>query len=260
MEHRRSTFNRSPGKGRSFERKGVFGSEGQSRPDGRTGDRRRKRTRTADSKLPPPRPGTKPRITKPWEKTKKPKITSEFQITDGRHQGKLLENIEKINPVVTSRKLREALFRLLARRVRAGRFLDLCAGNGTMGLEALSRGAMLATFVERSLRMCTCIRKNLESCGVKNGHSEVVGIEAIPFIRRAGRRRRFWDIVYCDPPAGDTYDGYMKCFGNGFTLRPGGLLVLGHNSDLLFPDRIGLLKRWRVITKDGVSLSIYERQ
>ena len=215
---------------------------------------------TAADKMPPPRPGTRPPTKKPWENVKRPKITSDFQITDGRHHGKLLENVEKINSAVTARKVREAMFRILARRIRAGRFLDLCAGNGTVGIEALSRGAMLGTFVERSQRMCTCIRRNLELCGVKDGHSEVVGMEAIPFIRRAGRRRRFWDIVYCDPPFGSDYEAYFKCFGNGYTLRPGGLLVIEHRTELFFPERIGLLKRWRVITKDETALSIYERR
>ena len=209
--------------------------------------------------MPPPRPGERPRTKKPWEKIKRPKITSDLQITDGRYLGNLLENIEKINPAMSVRKTREAIFRILARKVRAGRFLDLCSGNGMVGIEALSRGAMLGTFVERSARMCTCIKKNLDLCGVKDGHYEIFSMEVVPFLRRAGRRRRFWDLVYFNPPSAPNYDEYLKCFGNGYAIRPGGLLVIEHKSELFFPEKIGLLKRWRVMAKDGTALSIFER-
>lgn len=209
--------------------------------------------------MPPPRAGTRPKTKKPWEKIKRPKITSEYQITDGRHLGKLLENIEKVNPSVSSQKLREGLFRMISRKIRAGRFLDLCAGNGTVGIEALSRGAMLGTFVERSSRMCSCIKKNLEMCGVRDGHYEIFQMEAVPFLRRVGRRRRFWDIVYCGTPCNAEFDMFLKCFGNGYSIRPGGTLVLEHPPSIVFPENIGLLKRWRVITKDDTALSVYER-
>jgi 16S rRNA (guanine966-N2)-methyltransferase len=209
--------------------------------------------------MPPPRPGTRPRTTKPWEKVKRPAITSELQITDGRHFGQLLGNIEIINSGVTSRKAREALFRLLARRVRAGRFLDLSSGNGIVGIEALSRGAMLGTFVERSARMCTCIKKNLAQCGVKEGHSEVIGVETLSFLKRMSRRRRFWDIVYCKAPAAAELTDYLKAFGNGTTVRPRGLLAIEHKSETSLPEKVGLLRRWRVVAKGDTTISVFER-
>ena len=209
--------------------------------------------------MPPPRPGSRPKTKKPWENVKRAKITSDLQITDGRHYGTLLTNVEKINAAVSSRKLRELLFRLISRKVRAARFLDLCAGNGTVGVEALSRGAMLGSFVERSARMCTCIRQNLEKCGVKTGHFEIFDMEAVPFLRRMGRRRRFWDVVYCGTPCNADFDSVLKCFGNGFSIRPSGLLILEHPSEMSFAETVGLLRLKRVIEKDGVAMSIYER-
>jgi len=66
------------------------------------------------------------------------------------------------------------LFKFISpRKVRAARFLDICAGSGLVGLEAISRGAMLSTFVERSARMCSWIKKNVEQLGLKKGHTEV---------------------------------------------------------------------------------------
>lgn len=209
--------------------------------------------------MPPPRPGTRPKTKKPWENVKRIKITSDKQVTDGRHHGVLLTNVESINTAVSPRKQREAMFRLLARKIRAGRFLDLCAGNGTIGIEALSRGAMLGTFVERSARMAACIKKNLEMCGIKDGHSELIQMEVIPFLRRVGRRRRFWDVVFCGIPCDSDFDTLFKCFGNGYSIRPGGVVIIEHPSSMQMPAKVGLLHRWRVVDGDEAALSIYER-
>src|SRR5215831_9493397 len=130
MENRRSSYNRPPGQRRQFKpKRGPGGHTDDSRGNtsagghGGPGGRRRfmkKRSAATDAKMPPPRPGTRPRTTKPWEKVKRVKITSEFQITDGRYNGKLLQNIEKLNAEVSARKIREAMFRLLVRKIRAG--------------------------------------------------------------------------------------------------------------------------------------------
>ena len=155
MENRRSSHNKSTDGRRQFGKNRGSQSGGPSRGGSQDGNRRffKKRSSASDGKMPPPRPGDRPKTKKPWENIKRPKITSELQVTDGRYEGELLTNIEKINSSVSARKVRESMFRLLARKVRAGRFLDLCAGNGTIGIEAISRGAMLGSFVERSARM-----------------------------------------------------------------------------------------------------------
>jgi 16S rRNA (guanine(966)-N(2))-methyltransferase RsmD len=261
MENRRTPFNRSSSGKRQPDRNRGPKGPGDSRGN-TAGPKKRffkKRTAASDAKMPPPRPGSRPKTKKPWDKVKRPKITSELQITDGRFMGQYLENVEKINAAVSSRKVRDVLFRILARKIRAARFLDLCAGNGTIGMEALSRGAMLGSFVERSARMCSCIKHNLEACGVRGGHAEVFEMEAVPFLRRVGRKRRFWDVVYCGTPCNADFDSLLKCFGNGFSIRPGGSLIIEHPVGIEFPEKIGLLRRWRVIGKDDVSLTIFER-
>jgi 16S rRNA (guanine(966)-N(2))-methyltransferase RsmD len=261
MEDRRSSNNRSQPGRRQFNKQRGPGQGGQPRGNSAGGKKRffKKRSAASEAKMPPPRPGSRPKTNKPWENVKRVKITSDYQVTDGRHQGVLLQNVDKINAAVSPRKLRESMFRMLARKIRAGRFLDLCAGNGTVGVEALSRGAMLGTFVERSARMTSCIKKNLELCGIKDGHSEIIQMEVLPFLRRVGRRRRFWDIVYCGTPCDNDFDVLLKCFGNGYSLRPGGMLILEHPAGQSFPDNVGLLHRRRLIDGEGSSLTIYER-
>jgi 16S rRNA (guanine(966)-N(2))-methyltransferase RsmD len=152
------------------------------------------------------------------------------------------------------------MFRMIFRRVRAGRFLDLCSGCGTVGLEAISVGSMLSTFVERSARVSSMLRKNLADLGVKDGHSEVVEMEAAPFLMRVGKRKRLWDVIFLGDVAESDRDELLDLLGRGRVIKPGGIAVIEHSSENPLPDTIGLLRRWRTINDENVSLSFYNRK
>jgi 16S rRNA (guanine(966)-N(2))-methyltransferase RsmD len=152
------------------------------------------------------------------------------------------------------------MFKILFRRVRAGRVLDLCAGAGTMGLEAISRGSMISTFVERSARMCSFIKKNLDSLGIKSGHGEIIQMEVLPFLKRIAKRRRFWDVVYFAVPCDSNSDDILECLSRGTSINPGGTLVIEHDAERSFPEHLGTLKRWRVVVQDDSALTFYARK
>ena len=196
----------------------------------------------------------------PWKKENNIRIVSDMQVTDGKHKGKYLQSTvsPKVRP--TARRIREVAFKILYRRIRAKRFLDLCAGCGTVGIEAISRGAIIATFVERSAKMCSYIKKNLTTCGIKEGHGEVVEMEVAPFLKKMWKRRRFWDVVYFDPPYNANYDEVLKYLSRGATVTPGGILVIEHHSEMFFPEKIGVMKRFRVVVQGETTLSFYERK
>lgn len=160
----------------------------------------------------------------------------------------------------TDRRLRDALFKLLARRVRAARILDICTGSGIIGFEAMSRGAMSVTFVERSTRACSIIKQNLELCSVRSGRCEISPLEALAFLARVKRQRRFWDVVYFGPPYETDYTEYLKHFGNGVSIRPGGILAIEHSSGNELPDSIGLLTKRKVLVEGDAAISVFERK
>ncbi|MEO8042284.1 MAG: RsmD family RNA methyltransferase [Acidobacteriota bacterium] len=187
------------------------------------------------------------------------RITSDGQITDGRFRGQTLSNSPSPKAAHTDRKLREVVFRVISRRVKGGRILDLGAGVGTIGIEAISRGAMLATFVERSARTCALIRKNLSEIGIKDGHGEVVETEIFLFLKNSARRKRVWDVVYFDLPPCDEHAAILDGLSRGYAIKSRGLLIVEHASDVSFPDNIRQLRRWRTIDHAGKILSIYER-
>ena len=197
---------------------------------------------------------------KPWERENRPRIVSDMQVTDGKHRGKYLQSTTSAKVRPTARRIREVMFRILFRRIRAGRFLDLCAGSGMVGIEAISRGAIISTFVERSAKMCSFIKKNLESCGIKEGHGEVVEMEVVPFLKKMHKRRRFWDVVYLDPPYDANYDEILDFFSRGVAIKPRGTLVIEHHAEMFFPEKFGVMKRWRVLMQGDTALSFYERK
>ncbi|MDF1536885.1 MAG: 16S rRNA (guanine(966)-N(2))-methyltransferase RsmD [bacterium] len=98
----------------------------------------------------------------------------------------------------TGDRVREAVFSILGERVVGARVLDLYSGTGAMGLEALSRGADEAVFVERDPRALKYLTANIESCGLKI-RSRVVARAVLPFLKTADLGSGF-DIVFADPP------------------------------------------------------------
>jgi 16S rRNA (guanine966-N2)-methyltransferase len=97
----------------------------------------------------------------------------------------------------TADRVREALFSMLG-TVAELDVLDLFAGSGALGIEALSRGAASATFVDSDSAALRAVRSNLETLGIEDAH--VVRSDAIAFLRNAARRELRWDLVLCDPP------------------------------------------------------------
>lgn len=197
---------------------------------------------------------------KPWFKDRLPKLVSDMQVTEGKHRGKYMQSTTSPKVRPTARRIREIMFKILYRRIRAKRFLDLCAGCGAVGIEAMSRGALLGTFVERSAKMCSFIRKNMETCSIKEGHGEVIQMEVLPFLKQMKKRKRCWDVVYYDPPYDANYDEVLNYLSRGTALNKGGILVIEHHAEMFFPEKIGSLKRWRVLVQEDTALSFFERK
>ncbi|MEM7145683.1 MAG: 16S rRNA (guanine(966)-N(2))-methyltransferase RsmD [Verrucomicrobiota bacterium] len=107
----------------------------------------------------------------------------------------------------TTDRVREAIFSILGERVPGATVCDLYAGSGALGIEALSRGAASALFVECDERASGVIGANLEVAGLEGGR--VCAMEVERFLGRGGRERGPFDLVFADPPywkAGDDVD------------------------------------------------------
>ncbi len=123
-------------------------------------------------------------------------------------------------------RVKTALFDILARRVKGTRFLDLFAGTGSIGIEALSRGATTATFIELGPEALRCVRENLAITGF-TGRSEVLRTDAFAFLASAHSSGRRYDIVYVAPP---QYQGLaakaLAQLDAAPLTSPGGLVIV----------------------------------
>ncbi len=160
----------------------------------------------------------------------------------------------------TSDRLRETLFNILAPKIAGARFLDLCAGSGAVGIEALSRGAAHVTFVDRSRRMCALIEKNLYTLGVED-EVEVVCAEASEFLRRdAGKQALVFDIAFFDPPYATDCEGVLKYFDEHAPrlLEEDGLVIVEHHKKSDLKENFDRIHRYRTLKQGDSLLSFYQ--
>jgi len=185
-----------------------------------------------------------------------------MRVIAGKYRGRNLRSPPSMQVRPTSDRLRETLFNVLAPRIEGTRFLDLCAGSGAVGIEALSRGASHVTFVDRSRKMCGLVESNLDLCGVPEDETEVVRAEAAEYLRRAqSKMTERWDIAFFDPPYAIDYAPVLSIVGAGALLEPdNGLFVVEHHHKNEISDRWGELRRTRTLKQGDSCLSFYERE
>jgi 16S rRNA (guanine(966)-N(2))-methyltransferase RsmD len=161
----------------------------------------------------------------------------------------------------TSDRLRETLFNILAPRLDGCRFVDLCAGTGAVGIEALSRGAEHVWFAENAAPALAALQQNLAALKISRGFTlEDRGVGAM--LQRLGKLPEPVDLVFLDPPyeAEDEYAGTLNFFGSvrGRTiLAPHGLVIAEHSSKVKLATRYGALEHTRLVKQGDAALSFF---
>src|SRR5215831_7666907 len=174
-----------------------------------------------------------------------------MRVIGGEFRSRLLKSIPGVDVSPTPDRLREALFNVLAPRIAGAVFADVYAGTGAVGIEALSRGAARAIFVEEDRNALAVIRSNLKSLGLE-GRAQILqgrARAALPMVE-AG-------IVFIDPPyrLEREYTSALEILGAA--LVP--LAILQHDIRLVLPEAAGSLGRTRELRQGDNILSFYER-
>lgn len=183
-----------------------------------------------------------------------------MRIIAGKYRGRILKSPPDGKTRPTSDRLRETLFNILNPSIDdKTRFLDLCAGSGAVGIEALSRGAKYAAFVDISRKMCALVEENLDLLEIPEEQTEVVQSNAEKYLARSAET---FDIVYFDPPYSDDYLDVLRKFAgeNSTLLSAEGILIAEHHAKQNLPDLLGELRRWRLLKQGDSCLSFYERR
>jgi len=174
-----------------------------------------------------------------------------MRVIAGAYKGRNLKSPPSLAVRPTSDRLRETLFNIIAPRIEDVRFLDLCAGSGAVGIEALSRGARHATFVDRSRRSCQLIESNVQLCRIPEEQFEIYQMTAEDFLRQS--KDCPWEIVFFDPPYQEDYLRTLNLLG-----EYEGLVIVEHHHKNQLPETIGKLVRTRMLKQGDSSLSFYE--
>jgi 16S rRNA (guanine966-N2)-methyltransferase len=181
-----------------------------------------------------------------------------MRIIAGTYRSRVLSAPPGMATRPTSDRLRETLFNVLAPRIGAVTFLDLYAGSGAVGIEALSRGAASVTFVERAQPALRALRANLSGLNITHGfHVETSTVAG--FLRAS--RGALFDVVFLDPPYDATKEyefTFEQLASSAKTLLAENALVIAeHRRKESLEDRYGMLMRTRLLEQGDAALSFY---
>jgi 16S rRNA (guanine966-N2)-methyltransferase len=185
-----------------------------------------------------------------------------MRVIAGTFRSRQLKSLKSLALRPTSDRLRETLFNVIADRTAGCRFLDVFAGTGAVGIEALSRGAAEVIFIENHAPAAELIRKNLDSLGVSSG-TRVLPLDALRALERLTSEKSdapaTFDIVFLDPPyaAAEDYRRVLAFLGASPLLAESSLVITEHRRSFDLPESAGSLQRFRVLRQGDASLTFY---
>ena len=178
-----------------------------------------------------------------------------MRIISGERRGKKLTTLEGLSVRPTADRVKEALFNILQFSVEGRVFLDLFAGSGQIGLEALSRGAKTAVFVDSSKASLKVVRQNIAATGM--GERAVVQEADFSAYLRTTTQR--FDIAFLDPP----YQAGLLPAALPLTaarMNPGGVIVCEHPTELSLPEQVGDFRVQKTYRYGKTALTLYRRE
>jgi 16S rRNA (guanine966-N2)-methyltransferase len=178
-------------------------------------------------------------------------------ITGGEARGRRIASPDNLEVRPTSSKIRQAFFNILGARIQDARFLDIFAGSGLIGFEALSRGAQSLVAIEESKRMVAAIRKSAKILGFENAAEVLQGDfrRAIEWLPQGG-----FDIAYADPPYKSPFpSSVVHLFDRNQILTPGGILAIEHAKGYQFPEDLISIKFIDSRSYGQTGLSFFEQ-
>ena len=185
-----------------------------------------------------------------------------MRVIAGTYRSRILKSLKGLALRPTSDRLRETLFNVLAPTIAGSRFVDLFAGTGAIGIEALSRGAAEVVFIENHAPAVTLIRRNLESLGITSGVT-LLAVDALRGLAMLAARKNSgapaFNHIFLDPPyaAAEDYSRVLEFLGAADLLAPGGIVIAEHRRNFDLPEEPGALRRFRVLKQGDAALSFY---
>ena len=187
-----------------------------------------------------------------------------MRIIAGKYRSRLLKSLKGDALRPTSDRLRETLFNILGAGVAGARFLDVFAGTGAVGIEALSRGASEAVFIEKHAAAAKLIRRNLDSLAIRSG-ATIIQAAALFALQKlaapSSRSKPPINLVFVDPPyaAHDAYSSVLKFLGSDEAtfLATDAFIIFEHHHKFALSETCGHLTRTRLLKQGDAALSFF---
>ncbi len=158
----------------------------------------------------------------------------------------------------TSDKVKEALFNIISHRIEGASFLDLYAGTGSIGIEALSRGAREVVFVEKETKQIAQLRRQMGSYPF-TGRWKAFRMTAVNYVRRKGRGA--FDFIFIDPPyQSDEIGKILPSLMDGAMLTADGVVFIEHFHKMPLPKAKGSLLLSKAYKYGGTLLTLYAKK
>ncbi len=184
-------------------------------------------------------------------------IIKVVRIIGGIYRGRRLQTSNGLDVRPTSDRLRETLFNILAPQIRQARFLDLCAGSGAIGMEALSRHAAAVTFVEQSRRASEVIKANLQTLKIGD-EARILNRDVLAAIKQFDEAGETFDLIYFDPPyASDLYAPVLTKLTASHIIHEDSLIIVEHRAKMALESEYGDWKLYRQVKQGESALAFY---
>lgn len=183
-----------------------------------------------------------------------------MKIIAGQAKGRKLKTLEgrKIRP--TSGRVKEALFNILSTIVVGKEILDLFAGTGSLGLEALSRGASGATFVDKDKDAFKILCSNIKLLEFEE-RSKTFFMDAFRAVKKFGREKKKYDIIFIDPPYGNNlYEKILIGLIDEEIVSKDGMIIVEHPSSKKLKDNYKCFIKVKSQKYGNTLISIYTKE
>jgi 16S rRNA (guanine966-N2)-methyltransferase len=181
-----------------------------------------------------------------------------MRVVSGTCKGRSLKAVPGSTTRPTTDKVKEAIFNMIGPYFEFGIGLDLFAGSGGLGIEALSRGLEKVIFVDKDTKAFHIIKENIESCNLMD-KSEVYRNDADRALKAILKREIRFDYIFLDPPyKKQQLIKLLELFTKENLLNPNGIILCEHASDVVLPDEVGSLKIIKHEKYGIIGITIYQ--
>jgi len=184
-----------------------------------------------------------------------------MRIIAGRFRSRQLKSLKGLSLRPTSDMLRETLFNILGSRVEGSRFLELFAGTGAVGIEAISRGAALAVFVENHSAAVRLTRENLSSLEITSEARVIASSVSTAIAKLQQDSAAAFDFIFLDPPYANEmdYESTLASLENSWLADESTIVIAEHHKKVRMPKSLGRLQQFRILVQGDAALTFYRK-